>query len=112
MLSGKSAALSPIIAAIPRGAKTSRQSEITALPIDSKPLRADALAMIDEPDRPRPTGDAASRLAAEDLSTYSQAELEQRIALLEAEIARVKAHQARTAAHRAAAEALFRKKGA
>jgi uncharacterized small protein (DUF1192 family) len=64
---------------------------------------------MDEPDRPRPTEDAAARLAAEDLSPYSQAELEQRIALLEAEIARVRAHQARAAAHRAAAEALFSK---
>ena len=47
---------------------------------------------MEEPDRPRPVGDAASRLAREDLGPYSQAELDERIALLEAEIARVKAH--------------------
>ena len=64
---------------------------------------------MDEPDRPRPSGDAASRLAGEDLGPYSQAELDERIALLEAEIARVKAHRAKAAAHRAAADALFGK---
>lgn len=62
---------------------------------------------MEEPDRPRPTGDAASRLAGEDLAPYSQAELAGRIALLEAEIARVKAHRDKAAAHRAAAETLF-----
>ncbi|WP_086617760.1 DUF1192 family protein [Erythrobacter tepidarius] len=66
---------------------------------------------MEEPDRPRPQGDAASRLAAEDLGPYSQAELDERIALLEAEIARVRAHRAKAAAHRAAAEALFGKGG-
>jgi uncharacterized small protein (DUF1192 family) len=66
---------------------------------------------MEEPDRPRPTGDAASRLAAEDLAPYSQAELEARIALLEAEIARVQAHHAKTAAHRAAAKSLFGRPG-
>lgn len=65
--------------------------------------------VMEEPDRPRPTQDATSRLASEDLSPYSQAELAERIALLEAEIARVKAHRDRAAAHRAAAEALFAK---
>jgi uncharacterized small protein (DUF1192 family) len=66
---------------------------------------------MDEPDLPRLKGDAASRLAAEDLGPYSQAELDARIALLEAEIARVTAHKGKAAAHRAAAEALFGKGG-
>lgn len=66
---------------------------------------------MEEPDRPRPVGDAASRLAAEDLAPYSQAELDERIVLLEAEIARVSAHRAKAAAHRAAADALFGKGG-
>ena len=64
---------------------------------------------MEEPDLPRAKGDAASRLAAEDLGPYSQAELDDRIALLEAEIARVRAHKGKAAAHRAAAEALFGK---
>jgi uncharacterized small protein (DUF1192 family) len=67
--------------------------------------------VMEEPDRPRPAGDAASRLALDDLAPYSQDELAERIALLEAEIARVKAHRDRAAAHRAAAEALFAKGG-
>lgn len=66
---------------------------------------------MEEPDRPRPKGDAASRLAAEDLGPYSQAELGERIALLEAEIERVSAHRSKAAAHRAAADALFGKGG-
>jgi uncharacterized small protein (DUF1192 family) len=66
---------------------------------------------MEEPDRPRPSGDAASRLATEDLGPYSQAELGERIALLEAEIARVRAHRDKAAAHRAAADALFGGKG-
>jgi uncharacterized small protein (DUF1192 family) len=66
---------------------------------------------MEEPDRPRPKGDAASRLAAEDLGPYSQSELDDRIALLEAEIARVSAHRSKAAAHRAAADALFGKGG-
>lgn len=66
---------------------------------------------MEEPDRPRPVGDAASRLAAEDLGPYSQADLDERITLLEAEIARVSAHRAKVAAHRAAADALFGKGG-
>jgi len=66
---------------------------------------------MEEPDLPRPKGDAASRLAGEDLGPYSQAELDARIALLEAEIARVAAHRDKAAAHRAAAEALFGKGG-
>lgn len=63
-------------------------------------------------DLPRPKGDAAAALAREDLATYSQGELDERIALLEAEIARVRAHQAKAAAHRSAADALFGKPGA
>ncbi len=65
--------------------------------------------MMEEPDRPRPKGDAASRLAVEDLAPYSQAELGERIAQLETEIARVTAHRNTAAAHRAAADALFAK---
>lgn len=66
---------------------------------------------MDEDDRPRPRGDAASKLAAEDLSPYSQDELAERIVLLEAEIARVEKHRLSAAAHRHAADALFRKPG-
>lgn len=66
---------------------------------------------MEEPDRPRPVGDAATRLASEDLGPYSQAELDERIALLDAEIARVKAHRDKAAAHRATADALFGKGG-
>jgi uncharacterized small protein (DUF1192 family) len=66
---------------------------------------------MEEPDRPRPVGDAATRLASEDLGPYSQAELDERIILLEAEIARVAAHRSKAAAHRAAADALFGKGG-
>jgi len=62
---------------------------------------------MDDSDLPRPKGDAASRLASEDLGPYSQAELDARIATLEAEISRVKAHRDKAAAHRAAADALF-----
>ncbi|ROT96787.1 DUF1192 domain-containing protein [Altererythrobacter sp. FM1] len=64
---------------------------------------------MDEDDRPRLKGDAASLLAKEDLSPYSQDELNERIALLQAEIERVKAHRDKAAAHRNAAEALFGK---
>ncbi|RGP41856.1 hypothetical protein BPTFM16_02165 [Altererythrobacter insulae] len=60
-------------------------------------------------DLPRPKGDAASKLAAEDLSPYSQDELEARIALLEAEVVRVRAHHSKAAAHRSAADSLFKK---
>lgn len=69
------------------------------------------LPAMDDEDRPRPMGDAASRLAAEDLAPYSQTELGERIALLEAEIARVRAHRDKTADHMAAANALFSKSG-
>lgn len=65
---------------------------------------------MDEDDRPRRAGDAASMLAKEDLAPYSQGELAERIALLEAEIARVRRHGAHAEAHRAAADALFGKK--
>lgn len=64
---------------------------------------------MEEDDRPRPRGDAASKLAAEDLSPYSQDELAERIALLEREIARTEKHRLTSAAHRDAADALFRK---
>lgn len=66
---------------------------------------------MEEPDRPRPKGDAAAQLAREDLAPYSQDELTERIALLEAEITRVAAHRDKAAAHRAAADALFGKGG-
>lgn len=62
-------------------------------------------------DRPRPKGDAASKLAAEDLGPYSQDELTARIDLLEREIARVRQHRLNAAAHRDAADALFGRKG-
>lgn len=64
---------------------------------------------MDEDDRPRPRGDAASLLAKEDLGPYSQDELAERIVLLEAEIARIKSHRDKANAHRAAADALFGK---
>ena len=65
---------------------------------------------MDDDDLPRPRGDAAGRLAKEDLGPYSQAELDERIALLEAEIERVRDHRDRAASHRAAADALFGRK--
>ena len=65
---------------------------------------------MEESDLPRPKGDAASKLAGEDLAPYSQGELAERIALLEAEIARVEKHRLKAAAHRDAAEALFGRK--
>ena len=68
------------------------------------------LAMEDG-DLPRAKGDAASRLASEDLAPYSQDELAERVALLEAEIARVQAHSDKAAKHRAAADALFKGSG-
>ena len=64
---------------------------------------------MDLDDLPRPKGDAASKLAREDLSPYSQDELEQRIAILEAEIVRVREHNSKAAAHRSAADSLFKK---
>ncbi len=59
---------------------------------------------------PRPKGDAASKLAGEDLGPYSQDELTERIHLLEREIARVEKHRLTAAAHRDAADALFGRK--
>ena len=79
--------------------------------IDSKPPVLRCCLPMDDLDLPRPKGDAASKLAAEDLSPYSQDELEHRVALLEAEIARVKAHSDKAAKHRAAADALFGRPG-
>ena len=64
---------------------------------------------MDLDDLPRPKGDAASKLAREDLSPYSQDELEQRIAILEAEIVRVREPHSKAAAHRSAADSLFKK---
>ncbi|MGB3710949.1 MAG: DUF1192 domain-containing protein [Erythrobacter sp.] len=66
---------------------------------------------MDEGESPRRKGDAASQLAAEDLSPYSLDELDARIALLEAEISRVASHRQKTAAHKQAADALFRQPG-
>ena len=62
---------------------------------------------MEEDERPHSKGDAASRLASEDLAPYSQDELTGRIALLEAEMVRVKRHHGQAAQHRAAADALF-----
>ena len=62
---------------------------------------------MDDDDRPKRRGDAASLLASEDLAPYSQDELAERIVLLEAEIARVRRHSEGAKAHRAAADALF-----
>lgn len=61
-------------------------------------------------DLPRPKGDAAGNLAGEDLSPYSIAELEARLALLEAEQSRVREHMQKASAHRQAADALFGKR--
>ncbi|AWW73175.1 hypothetical protein CD351_01905 [Erythrobacter sp. KY5] len=66
---------------------------------------------MDDLDLPRPKGDAASKLAGEDLAPYSQDELTERIALLEAEIERVRTHRDKASAHRAAADALFNRPG-
>ncbi len=65
---------------------------------------------MDDDERPRPRGDAASLLSRESLDSYSRDELDARVAQLEAEIARVKAHKAKVSAHMSAAEALFRSK--
>lgn len=64
---------------------------------------------MEDGDLPRPRGDAASKLSAEDLAPYSQHELCERIDQLRAEIARVEAHRDKAAAHRNAADALFGK---
>lgn len=65
---------------------------------------------MEDEDRVRPKGNAAARLASEDLSPYSQDELAERIHLLEREIARVQEHRLTAAAHRNAADALFGRK--
>lgn len=65
---------------------------------------------MEDGDRPRPKGDAASKLASEDLGPYSQDELQERIKLLETEIARVESHRLKAAAQRDAAESLFGRK--
>jgi uncharacterized small protein (DUF1192 family) len=63
---------------------------------------------MEDEDRPRRRGDAASLLQSELLDSYSRDELAERSALLEAEIERVRAHRDKASAHMAAAEALFR----
>lgn len=65
---------------------------------------------MEEDPGPRPASDAASQLAAEDLSRLSQFELDERIRLLQLEIARVEQHRNRYSAQRSAAEALFSRK--
>ena len=65
---------------------------------------------MEDDDRPRPRGDAASKLASEDLGPYSQDELTERIHLLEREIARAEKHRFTSTAHRDAADALFGRK--
>lgn len=65
---------------------------------------------MDDDDLPKRRGDAASQLSKESLDSYSQDELDERIALLEAEIGRVKAHRDKASAHRLAADALFKPK--
>lgn len=63
---------------------------------------------MEDDDRPRQRGDAATKLSSESLDAYSLDELETRISLLEAEIARVESHRLKASAHRQAADALFR----
>ena len=63
---------------------------------------------MDADDLPRPRGDAASKLAAELLDSYSVDELNLRIQLCEAEVVRIVAHRDKAKAHRVAADALFR----
>jgi uncharacterized small protein (DUF1192 family) len=62
---------------------------------------------MDDDDRPRPRGDAASRLAGEPLDGYSVEELNERIQLLESEVVRIVALRDKAKAHRVAADALF-----
>ena len=70
------------------------------------------LCSMDDEDLPRQRGDAASLLAGEVLDSYSQDELQERIAVLETEILRVKARYGKAASDRQAAEALFGKRDA
>ncbi len=65
---------------------------------------------MEDDDRPRPRGDAASLLGGERLDSYSRDELNTRIAQLEAEIVRVRTHRDKAQAHMQAADALFRPK--
>ena len=65
---------------------------------------------MEEAEGPRPAHDAASQLAAEDLSRLSQFELDERIRMLQVEIARVEQHRMQYSRQRVAAEALFAKK--
>lgn len=64
---------------------------------------------MDDIDLPRPRGDAAGKLAGEDLAPYSRHELDERVSLLKTEIARVEAHRDKALAQRTAADALFGK---
>jgi len=65
---------------------------------------------MDDDDRPKRRGDAASLLSGESLDSYSLDELDARVVLLEAEIARVAAHRSKSSAQRLAADALFKPK--
>ncbi|MCB2077706.1 MAG: DUF1192 domain-containing protein [Novosphingobium sp.] len=65
---------------------------------------------MDDEDRPRMRGDAASKLAGESLDSYSLDELDARVALLKSEIVRITAHRDKAVAHKTAAEALFKPK--
>lgn len=65
---------------------------------------------MEDEDRPRPRGDAADRLAGEDLGPYSQDELAERIRILEREIMRIENHRRAAETHRSAADALFGRK--
>ena len=65
---------------------------------------------MDDDERPRPRGDAASLLGGERLDSYSRDELDARIAQLEAEIVRVRTHRDKAQAHMQAADALFKPK--
>ncbi len=84
-------------------------AELYAAPIDSKRQALRSCMQMEDDDRPRPRGDAASKLRTEELSPYSQHELDERIDQLRAEIARVEAHRDKAAAHRNAANAMFGK---
>ncbi len=65
---------------------------------------------MEDDDRPRPRGDAASLLGGERLDSYSRDELDARIAQLEAEIVRVRTHRDKAQAHMQVADALFKPK--
>jgi uncharacterized small protein (DUF1192 family) len=78
--------------------------------VDSGRNESERAIAMDDDDRPRARGDAASLLSRESLDTYSREELDERVLLLEAEIARIKAHKDKGEAHRLAAEAFFKPK--